>query len=54
MIKEIVKSVPSDRIFRMEIEMAKEKYNVISYRYKDGILKMEVEELERRKEPIQK
>lgn len=45
---EIIKECPSERMFKMELEIAKEHYNVISYRYKDWILKMEVEPYEQR------
>lgn len=43
---EIIKECPTERIFKTELEIAKEHYNIISYRYKDGILTMEVEPYE--------
>lgn len=49
---EIIKECPNEMIFKMELEIAKEHYNVISYRYdisyryKYGILRMEVEPYE--------
>ena len=43
---EIIKECPTDRLFKMELEITKEQYRIISYRYKDGILTMEVEPYE--------
>lgn len=43
---EIIKECPTDFIMKMELEIAKEHYNVISYRFKDGVLRMEVEPYE--------